>query len=344
MNLAEIRKKALQAKLEKTEQVPFAAITAPVEQESFAQDIPPAKLPTEAPARKEIDLDRELEAAMLASADVPSHSPLLRKETSVISMDELLQDGPGELLAEVAEQPAALCQSVPIPAKPSPGVEMIPPVYSSPPLQTAAPVTVPNNVAAAPPEMPAAPVVQQVQPSQKSFDPLAILLAGRENSGSTQYDEYAESDEFSRIIDEDIEEYLCFRVATESYAINIMSIKEIIKPREVTEVPRMPEFVTGILSLRGVIIPNIDMRLRLGLPRVKQGTKERVIVVKNRDEISGILVDEVIQVVRLHRQTIEQPPAILEGIDRDFVKGIGRINDRMLILLNLESILDLSLT
>ena len=122
-----------------------------------------------------------------------------------------------------------------------------------------------------------------------------------------------------------------------------MEIKEIIKPREVTEIPRAPGFVSGVLSLRGIIIPIFNMRLRLGLAEGEKSGRERIIVVKRGDEFIGIFVDEVTQVVRIASATIEKPPAVLDGIDRDFVSGIGRFNSQMLILLNQEKILDLSL-
>jgi purine-binding chemotaxis protein CheW len=138
-------------------------------------------------------------------------------------------------------------------------------------------------------------------------------------------------------------EFLCFRVSDEIYGINIMDIKEIIKPREVTEVPRAPSFVSGIISLRGIIIPIIDMLDRLGLPREKVTGRERVIVVRHGESFSGLLVDEIIQVVHITKDCLEAAPAVLEGIDRDFVSGIGRADGRMIILLNLENIADIHL-
>jgi purine-binding chemotaxis protein CheW len=143
--------------------------------------------------------------------------------------------------------------------------------------------------------------------------------------------------------DTEFQELLCFRVAAEKYAVNIMEIKEIIKAREVTEVPRVPDYVTGVLSLRGIIIPVFNMHKRLGHAVVQESGKERIIVVKKGDEFCGVLVDEVIQVARLAAASIEPPPAVLEGIDRDFVNGIGRFDGQMLILLNLGKILDLNL-
>ena len=212
--------------------------------------------------------------------------------------------------------------------------------------------------AAEPAETPAAPVpeffedfaAEELEPVQltgpekspQQFDPLTVLLAGRaaaicEDEMQTAAAAYTGQDGAL------FQEFLCFRVADEKYAVNILDIKEIIKPREVTEVPRVPPFVSGVLSLRGIIIPVFNMRMRLGHNGVTDSGKERIIVVKKGEEFCGVQVDEVIQVVRIAAETIEPPPAVLDGIDRDFVGGIGRFGGQMMILLNLGKVLDLHL-
>lgn len=170
------------------------------------------------------------------------------------------------------------------------------------------------------------------------YDPMTTIISGRECSSDSDEASLYSTLPSSSVL---IEEYLCFKVAKEEYAINIMAIKEIIKPRDVTEVPRMPGFISGVISLRGVIIPIMDMRLRLALTLGGSTGRERVIVVKKDSGYCGILVDEVVQVARINNTDIEDPPAVLDGIDRDFVKGLGRFEKRMLILLNLDSILDI---
>jgi purine-binding chemotaxis protein CheW len=186
------------------------------------------------------------------------------------------------------------------------------------------------------PPKPEAPVICDI-------DPISLILAGRaalcrdSDAGLAEtLQEDAGGSEF--------QELLCFRVAAERYAVDIMEIREIIKPRAVTEVPRMPAFVDGVLSLRGIIIPVFSMHKRLGHAGPEGSGKERIIVVNRGEEFCGVLVDEVTQVARLDAATIEPPPAVLEGIDRDFVAGIGRIEGQMLILLNLENILDMNLS
>lgn len=177
----------------------------------------------------------------------------------------------------------------------------------------------------------------------RPFDPIAELLAGRELAGSEDEDELFALIEGAASPDR-IEEYLCFRVADENYAINIMAIKEIIKPREVTEVPRVPSYVLGVISLRGVIIPIYDMRRRLGLDDVPDGNRQRILVVRYQEGVAGILVDQVSHVVKLGAADEEQPPAVLDGAGREFVQGIGHHDGGMLILLDLDKILDMSLS
>lgn len=191
-------------------------------------------------------------------------------------------------------------------------------------------------------ERPPAGLVQQDAPVAADFDPISVIMAGR--AAARGYVDKGQGEESRGDADStEFNEFLCFRVAAERYAVDIMEIREIIKPRDVTEVPRMPQFISGVLSLRGIIIPLFDMRKRLGHAVGDSTGKERVIVVKMGEELSGVLVDEVMRVARLDAAAIEPPPAVLEGIDRDFVGGIGRIDGEMLILLNLGKILDMTL-
>jgi len=185
------------------------------------------------------------------------------------------------------------------------------------------------------------PIFSVPEPAMKrsvGYNPVETILSGREKAAASEEHIDFRADSYAS---EEVEEYLCFRVAHEEYAISIMAIKEIIKPRDVTEVPRMPPFISGVISLRGVIIPVMDMRLRLTLPVSAKAGKERIIVVRRDSGFCGVLVDEVIQVARIRKGDLEEPPAVLDGIDRDFVTGLGHFDNRMLILLNLATILDI---
>jgi purine-binding chemotaxis protein CheW len=172
--------------------------------------------------------------------------------------------------------------------------------------------------------------------------PLEAILAGRSAAGCGS-EAIADDDATDQVIAESALEFLCFRVSDEIYGINIMDIKEIIKPREVTEVPRAPTFVSGVLSLRGIIIPIIDMRVRLGLAREETTGKERIVVIRNNNSLSGLQVDEVTQVVQVPLDAVEAAPTVMDGIDRDFISGLGRSDGRLIIILNLENIADINM-
>ena len=192
----------------------------------------------------------------------------------------------------------------------------------------------------------AAPVPESRQESLplrvRGMEPLDIILAGREAAGCDDDLPLASEGEAAEEIEE-YEEILCFRISDEIYGINIMELKEIIKPRETTEVPRTPPFIMGVISLRGVIIPVFNLRERLGLSQGVQNGRERIVIVKRHEGFTGLLVDEIIQVVRIGKEGREPAPAFLEGIDRDFVCGIGRTGAMMIILLNVTNITDINL-
>ncbi|GFE61272.1 chemotaxis protein CheW [Geobacter sp. AOG2] len=198
----------------------------------------------------------------------------------------------------------------------------------------------PAGAAAAP-----VPESRQETPSRRArnMEPLEIILAGRAAAGCDDDLPLASEGTVAEEIEE-YEEILCFRISDEIYGINIMELKEIIKPREATEVPRTPPFIMGVISLRGIIIPILNMRERLGLCREEQSGRERIVIVKRGDGFTGLLVDEVIKVVRIGKEGREPAPAVLEGIDRDFVGGIGRTATMMIILLNVGNITDINLS
>jgi purine-binding chemotaxis protein CheW len=304
------------------------------------------------------EIRKKAAADKKAVAAVVEQEELLSRKPAPVSPVET--DSPGETLGDV---------SLGFPDIESPGAVGEPawnePAWNEPEDLPESLAAEPENVAVSPvaeplPDLPAAPVARAEEPPALAAQPdgllhgaapqsrcgvaardlLATIIAGRE---SVLEAETAELDKLSTAASAEIEEYLCFRVAEEEYAINILSIKEIIKPREVTEVPRMPAFISGVISLRGVIIPIMDMRCRLSLPTGVRTGRERVIVVKSGADFCGILVDWVVQVARIRRDEIEAPPAVLDGIDREFVMGLGHFDGRMIILLNLATILNIGL-
>jgi purine-binding chemotaxis protein CheW len=135
---------------------------------------------------------------------------------------------------------------------------------------------------------------------------------------------------------------LTFNVGGETYGVDILTIREIIKVREITEVPRTPHFLIGIITVRGMVIPVIDLRLRLKLVSTPPTRAARILVVVPDGDPYGLLVDSVSGVVRLAESEIETPPSTLASGEGVFLQGIGRHRsgrrDRMVILLHLSQV------
>ncbi len=177
------------------------------------------------------------------------------------------------------------------------------------------------------------------------FDPLTKILAGRyhDRVAADEADELSGKQAHTEASGLVYEEFLCFRLGDEEYGINIMEIKEIIKPRELTEVPRTPDFVDGVLSLRGVIVPVFAMRKRLGMQPDHDSGQERIIIVRCGEGLHGLRVDRVTDVVKIAAGAREATPSVLEGVAREFVSGIGRTGNRMVILLDICKVVDATL-
>jgi len=169
--------------------------------------------------------------------------------------------------------------------------------------------------------------------------------AGREDflSGvlDALYQEECEAEEEEE--EDDIEEFLCFRLSDEEYAVDIHNVGEIIKIMDITEVPKTPDFMLGIISLRGVIIPLLDLRMRLSLEVTEYTPETRIIIASSGDTRMGMVVDAVTEVVRLKKGIMEAPPTMLTSIDADLLKGVGRYDERLLIIPNLTKIFDIKM-
>jgi purine-binding chemotaxis protein CheW len=133
--------------------------------------------------------------------------------------------------------------------------------------------------------------------------------------------------------------WLAFSLGSENYALDISMIREILKPREITEIPRVPEFLLGIISLRGSIIPIFDLKRRLGLGVASIDQDSRIIVCQEGDRLAGLLIDRITQVTSIQEEGIEPPPAIFSGRDRALLDGVGRVQGNVLILLNIANVL-----
>ena len=130
-----------------------------------------------------------------------------------------------------------------------------------------------------------------------------------------------------------------FRMGHEEFGVDILLVREINRMVEITEVPKSPEYVEGIINLRGKVIPIVNLRQRMGLPKKEQDKDTRIVVVELEDQLIGFVVDAVSEVLRIPRNITEPPPETATGIDAGFITGIAKMEDRLLILLNLNRIL-----
>jgi purine-binding chemotaxis protein CheW len=141
---------------------------------------------------------------------------------------------------------------------------------------------------------------------------------------------------------EETVELLGFMLSDEEYALDILEIKEIIRPQAVTSVPRTPEYLKGIITLRGVIVPLFDLRRRLGLKESVEGPGTRIVVVYQGEEFAGLVVDSITQVMGVKVDGIEPPPPTIGTVEAEFIKGVTRHQERLVILLNLSRVLDVN--
>lgn len=130
-----------------------------------------------------------------------------------------------------------------------------------------------------------------------------------------------------------------FEVAGEEFAVDILAVHEINRMMELTRVPQAPVEIEGVINLRGKIIPVMDLRKRFGLPTRERDEQTRIIVVEVDSRVIGFIVDRVRQVLPVSRSIVEPAPDMVTSIDSQFISGVGKLPDRLLILLELPELL-----
>ncbi len=195
--------------------------------------------------------------------------------------------------------------------------------------------------AAAPPVPAPSPERGAVRTSPSRLDALFDLPAGIQAATEERYLEAIQGEK--RKTAEQLRHLLTFTLGDEEYALDLGEITEIIKFRTITEVPRAPAFILGIISLRGIIVPVFDLKRRLRLGATEIGADSRIVVCHTGDRSAGLLVDRISQVAQIPATSVEPPPPVLSGLDRDLVEGVGRFQGRMLILLQLQNVLNAEL-
>jgi len=130
-----------------------------------------------------------------------------------------------------------------------------------------------------------------------------------------------------------------FRLAQEEYGIEITKVQEIILMGEITRVPQTPPYIKGLINLRSTVIPIVDLRLRFGLAQEDPTDETRIMVVNVAGKTIGIIVDAVSEVLRISHDQISPPPSTIAGLGRDYLTGLVKLGDRLLILLDIDRIL-----
>jgi purine-binding chemotaxis protein CheW len=131
----------------------------------------------------------------------------------------------------------------------------------------------------------------------------------------------------------------CFLLGRELYALDIMKIREIIRPQKLTPVPKAPSFIEGVINLRGVIIPVADLRKRFDQKIGEETRKNRILICSVAGKMVGLLVDEVMEIRRYTRQELSPVPRYMKGSGAEYFLGVARQGDDLVLLIDLEKVL-----
>ena len=136
----------------------------------------------------------------------------------------------------------------------------------------------------------------------------------------------------------DLLQLVSFHIGGEEFGLDILRVQEIIRVQQLTRVPNSPEYVDGVINLRGKVIPVISLRKRIGLEDLKHDKQTRIVVVEVKGTVLGFIVDSVSEVLRIPAETVEPPPR-LNKVDREYVSGVGKLDNRLLILLDVDRLM-----
>lgn len=135
-------------------------------------------------------------------------------------------------------------------------------------------------------------------------------------------------------------QYVIFKLDKEEYAIDINNVNEISEYVECTKVPNSPSFISGIINYRGSVVPIVNLREKFELPFSEVNENTRIIVFVMKGKQIGILVDDASQVITINDKNIEEAPSIIVDAEEKFISGIGKVENRMIIILDMENLLN----
>ncbi|MGD0476358.1 MAG: chemotaxis protein CheW [Candidatus Velthaea sp.] len=130
-----------------------------------------------------------------------------------------------------------------------------------------------------------------------------------------------------------------FALGSEEYGVDIAQVQEINRMVTITHVPRAPQFMEGVINLRGQLIPIIDLRTRFGMERSERTKNTRIVVTEIGSKRIGMVVDSVSEVLRIPVEQIEDAPDLVAGVDTEYIRGVGKMGDRLIIMLDLARVI-----
>ncbi|MCK8827880.1 chemotaxis protein CheW [Natroniella acetigena] len=140
-------------------------------------------------------------------------------------------------------------------------------------------------------------------------------------------------------MDADTEQVIVFDIGSEKFGVKITKIHEIVRMKEITELPNSSKYMEGIINLRGDIVSVIDLRKRFNLEQIVDTNDTRIIVVDFEDQDVGLVVDNVSEVLHIKMSDVDLPPKSMAGIKEDYLKGIVKVDEDIIILLDLDNLL-----
>lgn len=137
----------------------------------------------------------------------------------------------------------------------------------------------------------------------------------------------------------DEKQFVVFELGRETYGLDIATVREIITMQTITKVPRTLEYVEGVINLRGRVIPVFNLHRKFGLAAKEASRSTRIVVVEVESNTIGMIVDGVSEVLRISNDIVERPNSILSDVDAEYLAGVAKLDDRLVILLDLEKVL-----
>ena len=148
-----------------------------------------------------------------------------------------------------------------------------------------------------------------------------------------------ERDEQRVVSDEDDKQYLTFMIGDEYYGVNILKVREIKGYTDVTRIPNTPDYIKGVLNLRGTIVPIVNLRMKFGMEQIDNTAVTVIIVVMVKGRVTGMIVDTVSDVLTLPAKEVKPPPSFGTNVDTSFIDGIGTSEERLVTLLDIDRVL-----